>query len=108
MCGGGCLIKASSLCTFRDYRTIRQNAVLLDVRTKSEYKEGHIPGSTNIPLDEIQNVEDIIKDHDAEIYVYCLRGSRSISAVKKLKTFGYKRARSIGGIASYKGLTVLD
>ena len=24
-----------------------QNAVLLDVRTKSEYKEGHIPGSTN-------------------------------------------------------------
>ena len=47
-----------------------QNAVLLDVRTKSEYKEGHIPGSTNIPLDEIQNVEDIIKDHDAEIYVY--------------------------------------
>ncbi|WP_029232520.1 rhodanese-like domain-containing protein [Butyrivibrio sp. VCB2006] len=50
----------------------------------------------------------IIKDHDAEIYVYCLRGSRSISAVKKLKTFGYKRARSIGGIASYKGLTVLD
>ena len=85
-----------------------QNAVLLDVRTKSEYKEGHIPGSTNIPLDEIQNVEDIIKDHDAEILVYCLRGSRSISAVKKLKTLGYKRARSIGGIASYKGLTVLD
>lgn len=85
-----------------------QGAVLLDVRTKSEYKEGHIPGSTNIPLDEIQNVEDIIKDHDAEIYVYCLRGTRSMSAVKKLKALGYKRARSIGGIASYKGLTVLD
>ncbi len=85
-----------------------QNAVLLDVRTKVEYKEGHIPGSTNIPLDEIQNVEDIIKDHDAEIYVYCLRGTRSMSAVKKLKALGYKRARSIGGIASYKGLTVLD
>ena len=33
------------------------DAVLLDVRTKEEYAEGHIPNSINVPVEEIHNVE---------------------------------------------------
>ncbi len=39
-------------------------AVLLDVRSKEEYKEGHIPGSINIPVETIEKVKDRIKDLD--------------------------------------------
>ncbi|WP_026516514.1 rhodanese-like domain-containing protein [Butyrivibrio sp. MC2021] len=84
------------------YRSL-PDAILLDVRTKEEYAEGYIPGSINIPLDDILEVENIVPDHDKQIFVYCLRGTRSKKAVSKMKMLGYKNAVSIGGIASYKG-----
>ncbi len=79
-------------------------AVLLDVRTAEEFGEGHIPGSINVPLDAIAGVEKKIADHDAPVYVYCLRGTRSAQAVSKMKAMGYSNVKSIGGIASYKGV----
>ncbi len=82
-------------------------AILVDVRSKEEYSEGHIPGSINIPVDEIVNIPSVVSDHDAKIFAYCLRGTRSAKAVKLMKMLGYKNAKSIGGIASYKGLTAI-
>lgn len=81
-------------------------AVLLDVRNEDEFKEGHIPGSINIPLGNIEDVESKISDHDTAVFVYCLRGTRSVQAVRKMKAMGYNNAKSIGGIAAYKGQTV--
>ena len=58
--------------------------------------------------DEIeQRIYDVIKDKDTPVYVYCLRGSRSASAVIAMEKMGYTNAKSIGGIASYKGKTVI-
>ena len=78
-------------------------AVLLDVRSTDEFCSGHIPGAINIPLNNIADVKRTITDHDLPIYVYCLRGTRSRSAVTAMKDFGYTNVKSIGGIASYKG-----
>ena len=69
-------------------------AVLADVREKEEYDSGHIPGSVNIPLSAIRNIQ---------LSVYCLRGRRSRKAVDILSRMGYKNARSIGGIKNYTG-----
>lgn len=81
-------------------------AVLLDVRNEDEFKEGHIPGSINIPLGNIEDVENKISDQDTPVFVYCLRGTRSAQAVRKMKAMGYNNAKSIGGIAAYKGQIV--
>lgn len=82
------------------------NAVLLDVRTKEEYNESHIEQSINVPLQEIDGIENLIPDKNTPIFAYCYSGSRSDSAVRFLKSHGYTQAVNIGGISSYKGKTV--
>ena len=78
-------------------------ALLLDVRTPAEYIQGHIPGSTNIPLHAIEDVEFMAESKEDPLYVYCHTGVRSRLAVDQLQEMGYRNARNIGGIAAYTG-----
>ena len=82
------------------------NAVLLDVRTVDEYRQGHIDGSLKIPLQHIQAVKNNIPDLDKPIYVHCLSGARSAQATSVLKSMGYTNVTDIGGINSYRGKVV--
>ena len=59
-------------------------SVLLDVRTREEYRQGHIPGSVNVPLSELAAVDEIISAKDTPLYVYCLSGGRSARAAAQL------------------------
>ena len=77
------------------------DAVLLDVRTEEEFLMGHIPGSQNLPLQMIDDVEDVVGNKNTELYVYCRSGARSRRAVDMLEELGYTRAVNIGGIISY-------
>ena len=72
-------------------------AVLLDVRTPQEYKDGHVPGSKNVPL------QAVIGRTDTPVFVYCLSGGRSRQAAGMLERMGYGNVKNIGGISSYKG-----
>ncbi|MCR5732000.1 MAG: rhodanese-like domain-containing protein [Sphaerochaetaceae bacterium] len=83
-----------------------EGAVLLDVRTREEYEAGHIEGSTNIPVEEIRTILDKIKDKNTPLFVHCLSGARSGSAVLVLGNLGYTNVKNIGGIASYRGKLV--
>jgi len=80
-----------------------ENAVLLDVRTPQEYREGHIPGSKNVPLQAIDKVTSIAENKDTALYVYCYSGARSRQAVGALGQMGYTNVQNIGGIAAYQG-----
>ena len=78
-------------------------AVLLDVRTPQEYQEGHIPGSQNVPLQQLDKVEEVTENKDTVLYVYCRSGARSRQAVSLLQAMGYTNIHNIGGIAAYSG-----
>ena len=78
-------------------------AVLLDVRTPAEFRKGRIPGSTNVPLQSIDIVEDVVEDKDVPLFVYCHSGARSARAVGELMQMGFKNVKNLGGIASYTG-----
>ena len=80
-----------------------QGAVLLDVRTKEEYNDGHIEGSINIPLQNIYSVQTAITDLDKPVFVHCLSGGRSAQATSILTSMGYKNVENIGGISSFRG-----
>ena len=73
-------------------------AVLLDVRTAEEYARGHVPGSRNLPLDQVEAAEL----EQRPLFVYCRSGARSGQACAILRRRGYE-AVNIGGILSYRG-----
>lgn len=77
--------------------------VLLDVRTPQEYRDGHIPGSINAPLQTLSREAALPAYHDAPIFVYCHSGVRSGQAVRLLTRMGYSNAKNIGGMADYTG-----
>lgn len=76
-------------------------AIILDVRTQSEFEEKHIEGAVLIPNETIDVKNGKLKelpDLDAEILVYCRSGNRSAQAAKKLIEIGYTNVFDFGGI----------
>lgn len=86
----------------KEYRGV-PGAVLLDVRTPREYREGHIPGSKNVPLQSLDGPGVIPAGKDDSLFVCCYSGARSSQAVKMLTRMGYRKVKNIGGIADYTG-----
>lgn len=86
----------------KEYSTT-DGAVLLDVRTPDEYRQGHIPGSKNVPLQSISKVDGMIDNKSTPIFVHCLSGARSRQATAVLQQMGYTNVKNIGGISAYAG-----
>lgn len=85
-----------------EFRTVPE-AVLVDVRTPQEYSQGHIPGSINVPLHALSQIEYHVAETDVPLYVYCRSGARSSQAAGILGALGYDKVKNIGGISSYIG-----
>ena len=71
-----------------ELQSIINNAYLVDVRTPAEYAEGNVPGSVNIPLDQVQNQLTKFKNND-NIVVFCRSGNRSGQAKAILEQNGF-------------------
>ena len=80
-----------------------RGAPLIDVRTPDEYAEAHIPGSVNLPAEEIARIGRIAPDPDAPVYLYCHSGARADRAAVYLDREGYAEVIPIGGIIDWKG-----
>ncbi|MEG2118538.1 MAG: rhodanese-like domain-containing protein [Clostridia bacterium] len=81
--------------------------VILDVRTKSEYDDGHIKNAVLIPDNEIAaKAENVLTDKSKKILVYCRSGRRSAAAAKKLISMGYTNIIDFGGIIDWEYETV--
>ena len=76
--------------------------IILDVRTQEEYDEGHIPGAIVISHEEIaEKAEEVLKDKDQLILVYCRSGRRSKIAAEALVELGYTNIKEFGGIIDW-------
>ncbi len=81
--------------------------ILLDVRTRQEYEQGHIPGAICVPNEAIGSEEIPALPHREQlILVYCRSGNRSKQAAQKLADLGYTNVVEFGGILSWTGETV--
>lgn len=94
----------SSLSCAQAYNLIvKKECTLVDVREIDEFKERHIPGAINFPIDSInaENAAKILPDKNAVIVLYCLAGMRAASACIKLSQLGYRRLVNMGGISHW-------
>jgi phage shock protein E len=75
---------------------VKEGALILDVRTKGEYKEDHIPGSLNISVHQLKHHLDRLRDREKVIITCCASGLRSRSAKNILESKGYKHVYNGG------------
>lgn len=73
----------------------KYNAMLIDVRTPEEFKEGHIKGAINIPVYEFDNIKNEIIDKNKVILLYCKTGKRSKMGKEILTQSGYKNVYTL-------------
>lgn len=103
-CGSGQSVDGIDLSVTEAQRLWQKNeAVLIDVRTPEEYREGHIPGVVNIPLDELEKRMHEIP-RDKKVVLVCRTANRSAQGTKLLRNKGFTNVfNSTGGMSTGKG-----
>ncbi len=90
--------------TWRDIQHVdREETLIIDVRTREEHSMGAIPGSINIPVDDLRNrLEELPRNK--QIIVYCAIGLRGYLALKILIQNGFTKVKNLSG--GYKTYSV--
>ena len=78
----------------------KEPVFMLDVRDPSEYRQDHIKGAVNIPLNELRDrMGEVPKDQ--EVWTYCFVGQRSYYASRALSQYGYNIKNLSGGFKTF-------
>lgn len=93
-----------------DRKIKKNNAVVLDVRTATEYNEGYIPKGLNYnvldSLNFVQAVQPL--DKNKKYFLYCKSGRRSGKALIMMKDMGFKHVKHLaGGITAWEGEKII-
>jgi phage shock protein E len=86
---------------------VDDGALLVDVRTPSEYDAGHIPGAILAPVDSIASDADDW-DRDTPLVVYCATGARSGDASRVLSQMGFDVFDLTAGLVAWDGDLTTD
>ena len=69
-------------------QALARGAIVVDVRSRDEFREGHISGSKNIPLFEIKQNVPFIRAWNKPVITVCVSGNRSSVAKSLLDAAG--------------------
>ena len=82
--------------------------VVIDVRTKREYSDGHLDVALNIPLDALRDRLDEVPQNEP-VVVHCQAGYRSYVAQQILQNHGWTNVRNLyGGYAFASRVLSMD
>ena len=72
--------------------------IIIDVRSRREFKEVHLNGAINIPLQDVEkNIGRYVKDKKKKLLICCQSGVRSLKAIKILEDIGYVEVYNLKG-----------
>lgn len=83
------------------HKLVEAGAKLIDVRSPAEFASGHLPGATNVPLDQLARRIDELGAKDQPIVLYCASGMRSGRALGMLQSEGFSEAHNLGGMSNW-------
>ncbi|MBC7278835.1 rhodanese-like domain-containing protein [Nocardioides sp.] len=73
-----------------------QGAAVIDVREPAEFREGHVPGAINIPMDQLfARLGEV--DRDRSVHMVCASGNRSGAMTEVLTANGFDAINVAGG-----------
>src|SRR5437764_13391164 len=85
----------------REARQDEQEIVLVDVREKLEWNEGHIPGAIHVPRGYLElQIEEAVHDKSKTVVLYCAGGVSLLMYVAALKQMGYVNTLSMSSVIS--------
>jgi rhodanese-related sulfurtransferase len=80
---------------------LSDSVILLDVREDDEWADGHAPGALHIPMVDVPaRMAEI--DIDAEVYVVCRSGGRSMRVVEYLNQVGFDAVNVVDGMVAWQ------
>lgn len=80
-----------------DYKALKEEgAIVLDVRSPMEFKGAHYFEAVNIPLDQLEQKANQLKDKNKPILTCCVSGARSGTAKRILESKGFTRVYNGG------------
>ena len=80
---------------------IEKKAILIDIRSRDAYREGHWEGAINYPETEVEDYRKVLQKK-RPIILYCQHGGSSMQLARTLGRVGYEVATVIGGYVAMK------
>ena len=96
------MIRTISMKQLEAYFDSGREFTLLDVREPEQFREGHLEGAVNIPLEELEQRAHELSAR-APVVIYCEHGSRSLLAAQILDSLGIAAVSAVGGLVYYRG-----
>ena len=101
--GGGTAATRTVSVQQEAWTAIRGGALLVDVRSRDEFDQGHLEGAVLIPHDQIAaRASELGDDKGRAIVLYCRSGNRSSQAKLALEKLGYTNVMNAGGYERLK------
>jgi len=76
---------------------LQKGALVIDVRSESEYQERHLPKAINIPLNRLEaEIGHVAPNKEQPLLLHCLSGGRSGVGTSTLKKMGYVNVSNLG------------
>ncbi len=80
-----------------------ENAIMIDMRTDKDYRDGHIANALNVPTGNADIPASLNKYRERAVVVYCQRGNRSIAFCNKLSKQGFASVYNLkGGVLAWQ------
>lgn len=73
--------------------------LIIDLRTREEFLQGHVQGAVNVPHGQFQG--ELYGRKNETIILYCERGGLSMSVARELDRKGYRTKSVVGGFKAY-------
>lgn len=76
---------------------LKKGATVVDVRSEGEFRDKHLPGAMNIPLDRLrEEIARLAPSKEQPLVLHCLSGTRSAMGKAMLKKLGYRNVFNLG------------